>query len=136
MGGVHEPALEEEEADPLFLLKTRPFIRFDRGAVVGTLIDNWIVSNRIRVTETMELDSPEAIASMVHANLGVSIVPDLAVKPQESLPLKQLSLGSDAPYRTLGLVHRENHPKVPALVELFETLTQVISEARPAAPAT
>ena len=132
---VEEPmhliaALEEQDSDPLVLLETRPFIRFDRGAVVGALIDNWIVSNRIKVTETMELDSPEAIASMVHANLGVSIAPDLAVKPQDSLPIQHLSLGQDAPRRTLGLAHQENHPKMRALDELFEAFRDVISKAR------
>ena len=119
-------ALEEPVNDPIQLLETRPFIRFNRNAVVGTLIDNWILSKRIRVSETMELDSPEAIASMVHANLGVSIVPDLAVKPQDSVAVTQISLGPDAPKRTLGLIHQENHLKMQAFEELFGALAQVI----------
>lgn len=122
-------AIEEPGDDPLTLLKTRPFIRFDRTAVVGALIDNWILSHRIKVTETMELDSPEAIASMVNANLGVSIVPDLAVKPQDAIPVKGLSLGADAPQRTLGLVHQENQLKTKALDELYEALMLVIRTA-------
>lgn len=122
-------AIEEPGDDPIKLLKTRPFIRFNRSAVVGTLIDNWILSKRIRVTETMELDSPEAIASMVHANLGVSIVPDLAVKPHDAIPVKRLSLGPDAPQRTLGLVHQENQIKTQALNELFDALMGVIRSA-------
>jgi DNA-binding transcriptional LysR family regulator len=131
---THEPmqliaAVEEPDDDPIKLLKTRPFIRFNRNAVVGTLIDNWILSKRIRVAETMELDSPEAIASMVHANLGVSIVPDLAVKPLESVPVKRLSLGPDAPIRTLGLIHQENRMKTQAIDELFEALLSVIQNA-------
>ncbi|MEO0751507.1 MAG: LysR substrate-binding domain-containing protein, partial [Pseudomonadota bacterium] len=66
--------LNETEENPITLLKTRPFIRFNRNAVVGGVIDNWIIARRIRVSETMELDSLEAITSMVHENLGVSIV--------------------------------------------------------------
>ncbi|MFD1159349.1 LysR family transcriptional regulator [Roseovarius aestuarii] len=122
-------AIEEAEDDPIKLLKTRPFIRFNRRTVVGALIDSWILSNRIRVTETMELDSPEAIASMVHANLGVSIVPDLAVKPLDAIPVKALSLGPDAPHRTLGLIYQENQIKTRALDELFEALNDVIQTA-------
>lgn len=122
-------AIEEPEDDPIQLLKTRPFIRFNRSAVVGTLIDNWILSKRVRVSETMELDSPEAIASMVHANLGVSIVPDLAVKPHDAVPVKRLSLGADAPLRTLGLVHKENQIKMQAIDELYEALMGVIRAA-------
>lgn len=122
-------AIEEPGDDPIKLLRTRPFIRFNRSAVVGTLIENWILSKRIRVSETMELDSPEAIASMVHANLGVSIVPDLAVKPNDAIPVKRMSLGPDAPHRTLGLVHRENQIKAKALDELYEALAGAIRAA-------
>ena len=122
-------AVEEQEGDPIALLKTRPFIRFDRTAVVGAVIDNWILSKRIQVAETMELDCPEAIASMVHANLGVSIVPDLAVKPQDAVTVKRLGLGPDAPHRILGLVHQENHIKQRAVDELHQALAQVIQSA-------
>lgn len=122
-------AVEEPDDDPIRLLGTRPFIRFNRNAVVGTLIDNWILSRRIRVAETMELDSPEAIASMVHANLGVSVVPDLAVKPFEGAPVKRLGLGADAPRRVLGLVHLEDQYKTQAIDELHRALRRVIDAA-------
>lgn len=122
-------APDEPETDPITLLRSRPFIRFDRSAVVGALIDNWIVSRRLQVTETMELDSPEAITSMVQANLGVSIVPDLVVKPPEAMPVTRLSLGPDAPYRTLGLVHPEGPGRRQALDELFDALSSVIDRA-------
>ena len=119
-------SVDEAETDPLKLLRSSPFIRYDGNAVVCTLIDNWILSKRIQVTETMELDSPEAIAYMVHANLGVSIVPDLAVKPIDAVPVKRIELGPDAPRRVLGLVHRANQVKKKVLDELFDALTQAI----------
>ncbi len=123
-------AAEEPEDEPIKLLKTKPYIRFNRNAVVGTLIDNWMSSKRIRVSEMMELDSPEAIASMVHANLGVSIAPDLVVKPQDSIPVKRLSLGPDAPSRVLGLAYREDQVKTQVVDELFDALASVIDEAK------
>jgi len=119
-------AIEEPQDDPIELLSSRPFIRFDRNAVVGTLIDNWILSKRIRVSETMELDSPEAIASMVHANLGVSIVPAPAVRPLDGVAVKHISLGADAPRRTLGLMHKDNHHKMRAIDEVFDALISAI----------
>lgn len=122
-------AMEEQGDDPIALLKTRPFIRFNRNAVVGTLIDNWILSKGLRVTETMELDSPEAISSMVRANLGVSIVPSLAVKPLESVPVKRLALGPDAPTRILGLAYRKDQLKIRLLDELFAILERVVEKA-------
>lgn len=122
-------SISEVENDPIVLLKTRPFIRFDRTAVVGALIDNWILAHRIQVKETMELDSPEAIAGMVRANLGVSIVPKLTVAPQEGVKVKRISLGPDAPFRTLGLVHRDAQPKAEALEELYQALAFVVKAA-------
>ena len=120
-------ALEEPIDDPIMLLKSRPFIRFDRTAVVGALIDNWILSKRIDVDETMELDSPEAITGMVQANLGVSIVPDLAVKPDDGALVKRISLGADAPTRTLGLIYRADQVKNHAIDAVFSALSDVIS---------
>ncbi|WP_317055413.1 LysR family transcriptional regulator [Roseovarius rhodophyticola] len=123
-------AIEETDDDPLTLLQERPFIRFDRTAVLGTLIDNWILSKRLRVNETMELDSPEAIASMVYSNLGVSIVPSLTVQPHDAVPVKRLALGDDAPTRTLGLVHAKNQIKTKAIDAIFDALLQVITAER------
>ncbi len=123
-------AIEEPEDDPLKLLHHRPFIRFNRNAVVGTLIDNWILSHRIRVVEAMELDSPEAITSMVHANLGVSIVPDLAVKPYDIVPVRRLSLGADAPTRIIGLAYPEDPIKTKAIDALYNALASVIDDAQ------
>ncbi len=123
-------AFEETKNDPIALLNTRPFIRFDRNAVLGTLIDNWLRSKKLRVCETMELDSPEAIASMVNANLGVSIVPDLAVKPLNRMPLKRLSLGKDAPTRFLGLAYHKDQFKTRVVEEIFTALTDVIISAK------
>ncbi|MGB7241841.1 MAG: LysR family transcriptional regulator [Sulfitobacter sp.] len=121
---------EETGADPIELLTARPFIRFDRSAVLGMLIDNWIVSKRLAVSETMELDSPEAIESMVHANLGVSIVPKLAVPAADTIKVKHLSLGDDAPKRSLGLAFHKDNIKTQLIEELFNALSKVIDAAR------
>lgn len=115
--------------DPITLLHSRPFIRFNRRAVLGTLIENWLVANKVRVTEAMELDSPEAITSMVQANLGVSIVPDLVVKPLEQVAVKRVALGTDAPTRLLGLAYRKDQIKTCLLDEVFAALSDVIAEA-------
>ena len=123
-------APQEQGDDPIALLMTQPFIRFNRNAVLGTLIENWILSKRIRVSETMELDSPEAITSMVHANLGVSIMPDLAVKPLDNIPVKRLALGPDAPTRSLGLAYRQDQMKTQVIDALFDALSRVVASAQ------
>ena len=114
---------ENETEDPFELLAIRPFIRFNRDAVVGTQIESWIQGNRIRVAEAMELDNLDAIASMVHADLGVSIVPQSCVAPSNALPLKWISLGPSAPLRHLGLVFKTDTPIARIIAEVETALT-------------
>ena len=125
-------APDEREDDPKVLLATRPYIRFNRNAVVGTLIENWIVAQGLRVSETMELDGLEAITSMVHANLGVSIIPRLAVPSVETVPVKRIALGADAPARILGLAHLENPIRARAIAEILAALRDVIEDTHDA----
>lgn len=126
-------AAEERCDDPLRLLTERPFIRFNRDAVVGTLIENWIQSKGIRVTESMELDSLEAISSMVCANLGVSIVPRRSVPPHEVIPVRCLQLGPDAPVRSLGLAWRKDRFRTAVIDALLLAMQQVIGGTQSAA---
>ena len=97
--------------------------------LLGTLNKNWILSKRLHVRETIELDDPEAIASMVHANLGVSKVPNLVVKPTDTIQLKRLPLGDDAPILYLGLAYHKDQIKPQLIEELFTALNSVIKTA-------
>lgn len=127
---------EVTETDPVKILETQPFIRFNRDAVVGTQIETWLQGNGIRVSEAMELENLEAISSMVHANLGVSIVPCPCVPSAYSIPLNHVSLGADAPSRVLGLAYRKEHPKPRVIEELHAALLRAVEDhaARTTAP--
>lgn len=94
------------DTNPQDILSRYPFIRFNRDAVVGSLIEAWLQRQSLRVKETMELDNLEAIASMVHANLGVSVIPRSCVTSPHAPPLNWLALAPDFPTRLLGLVYR------------------------------
>lgn len=108
------------ETDPVRILETYPFIRFSRDAVVGTIIEDWLQKKAIRVTEAMELENLEAISSMVHADLGVSIVPASCVATPHALPLRRLPLGRGAPSRRLGLAYRKESRKVRVIEEVHK----------------
>lgn len=112
--------------DPEHLIRTRPFIRFNREAVVGMMIEDWLQRRRLDVTESMELAGLEAIASMVCANLGVSIVPRNAVQTLTRLPVRHLSLGADPPTRRLGLVFRRDNPRRRLIDEIHRALTRAV----------
>ena len=112
---------------PIDLIARNPFIRFNRNAVVGQLIENWLRAKNIRVNETMELDSLEAIASMVAANLGVSIVPATCVASPNPMPVGRISFGPDAPMRQLVLACRADNPRVQVLDVVHEAILEAVA---------
>lgn len=117
---------EVTETNPAKILETQPFIRFNRDAVVGTLIETWLQENGIRVSEAMELENLEAISSMVHANLGVSIVPRPCVTSAYTIPLNRVTLGPKPPSRILGLAYRKEHPKLRVIEEIHAALLRAV----------
>lgn len=119
---------EVEEMDPVTILNNQPFIRFNRDAVVGTQIEAWLQANKIRVSETMELENLEAISSMVHANLGVSIVPRSCVANAYAVPLTWLPLNPEPPMRRLGLAYRKEHPKHRVIEEMHDALLSAVRD--------
>ncbi|WP_292294462.1 LysR family transcriptional regulator [Marivita sp.] len=119
------------ESDPVKILERNPFIRFNRDAVVGTIIETWLQENGIRVSEAMELENLEAISSMVHANLGVSIVPRPCARTPYALPLRRVGLGPGAPSRVLGLAYNKEHPKLRVIEEIHAALLRAVAENAP-----
>ena len=57
------------------LIASFPFIRYSRQTWVGEAIDAFIKRRKLKVRETMVLDTLEAITLMVQSGLGVSVVP-------------------------------------------------------------
>ena len=111
-------SLEDPIGDPEELLRVRPYIRFSRRAWVGRLIDEWLQERRLHVRESMELDTLEAISTMVFNNLGVSIVPQPCVPPPNPLPLKRIPIGASAKKRILGVMSRRDSTR-PQLINAF-----------------
>ena len=112
--------------DPVYLLKNNPFIRFSREAVVGKFIDTWLQDQNIIVTDIMELESLEAISSMVLSNLGVSIVPKRCVQNMNPLPLKRIELSVNAPIRQLGIISPINTIKPRVIEEVHKALLEAV----------
>lgn len=112
--------------DPVQLLTSEPFIRFNRDAVVGELIETWLQKRGIHVRDSMELESLEAISSMVLARLGVSLVPDRCVTPLVRLPVKRISLGAESPKRVLGLLWRRQTVRQHTTEEILSVLHDAV----------
>ncbi len=115
--------------DPRALLERSPFIRFNRQAWVGRLIEDWLQKNRIHVREVMELDTLEAISAMVFHGLGVSIVPRRCVPSPAPLPLLRIALDAPQHARVLGLVMRPDCPSRRQVEALAGALVSQVREA-------
>lgn len=111
------------------LLATFPFIRYTRQAWVGQLIERLLRQKRLVVNETMMLDTLEAIIAMVHAGLGVSIVPMRLVEPPGSLPVRYVTLPGAVVHRTLGLVELADHAKATLSGTLLGVLQTIAAQA-------
>ncbi|RYF17363.1 MAG: LysR family transcriptional regulator [Comamonadaceae bacterium] len=93
--------------DPLELLATQPFIRYDRSMWGGRMADTWLRERHIQPQERIEIDALNAIAAFVHHELGVSLVPDWTPPWPEGMRVVRIPLPSPAPVRRMGLLWSE-----------------------------
>lgn len=112
------------------LLRRLPFVRFNRRTGVGRVIDTALRRDRITVTETMELDSIEAILAMVGRGLGVAVAPAGSVTGAVAETVLALPFGDPPVLRRVGLLERERpagaepNPVTTTLLEVFRAVVQ------------
>lgn len=105
--------------DDAALFAELPFVQFDKTAWTGALIEGHLMARSIRPREVMELDSLEAVLSLVEAGLGVAVAPfnraRLVLARQR---FTVMPLGDPQLRRRVGLYERRRHPR-RALTELL-----------------
>jgi len=115
--------------DPKELLESYPFIRFNSRAWVGQLIDEWLKSQQLKISEGMELDTLESISAMVYHGLGVSIVPMRCVPSPRPLSLKRIPIDPPASPRRLGILSRHDNAKFKLINIVFHELCCVVESS-------
>lgn len=105
-------------SSPQALLRSEPFIRYDRQHWGGRLADAYLQQSEIRPKERFELDALDAIAVLVDRGLGVSLVPDWAPPWPEGLTLNKIRIEGDAFIRRIGLLWLRNSASA-GLVKAF-----------------
>src|SRR6266567_3385639 len=90
--------------NPHGVLASEPFIRLDRAAWTGRMVDRYLRQAGIRPRERFELDALEAVAVMVDRGLGVSLVPDWAPPWPEGLQLVRLPVPQPSVPRRIGII--------------------------------
>lgn len=101
---------EHADADAIGLLKTEPFIRYDRNNWGGRLPDQYLRDVGVKPNERFELDSLDAIAVMVRSGLGVSLIPDWSTPWDEAGSLIRLPVPAPRPVRAIGMLWPQSSP--------------------------
>lgn len=107
------------------MLESQPFLRFDKRAWAGRIIEEELRLQDLRVREEMELDSQEALARMAASGLGVAIVPmsdeDVARLPEVAL----LPFGEPQRTRRIVVLEHEKSARRHLAAVLILALTQL-----------
>jgi DNA-binding transcriptional LysR family regulator len=100
------------------VLRTEPFLRYDRRVVGGQLADRYLRQHGIKPHQRCELDGLDAIAVLVDRKLGVSLVPDWRMTRFAGLALAKWPLPHAFPKRVVGLLWGQSSARM-RLVQAF-----------------
>jgi DNA-binding transcriptional LysR family regulator len=112
-------------SDPVAVLSSQPFIRYDRNNWGGRLADESLRLTGVAPQERYELDSLEAITVMVARGLGVSIIPDWAPPWPAGIDIVKLQMPAGSPPRTVGLAASRVSPSQTLIGALVSVSTEV-----------
>ena len=104
--------------DPLELLRTEPFIQYDRSVLGGQLADRYLHQQGITPKKRLEINGLMSIAAMVDQGLGISLLPDWSALWTDGLAIEKINLPGKAPVRKIGLIWGAHGPHAP-IARLF-----------------
>lgn len=93
------------------LLRTEPYIRYDRRIWGGRLADRYLRDRDIQPRVRLEIDGLMTIANFVSRGFGISLLPDWAPMWSPSLSLTRISLPGPAPVRRIGILCQARGPR-------------------------
>jgi len=101
-----------------------PFIRYNRHSHGGQLVDQFLRTHRIWVTEGMELDEPAVILQMVREGLGWAVVPGQLIQATSDGSVSHFPLPGRALLREVGVLVRRSALQRPAIAMLVSCLRE------------
>jgi DNA-binding transcriptional LysR family regulator len=93
------------------LLRSEPFIRYDRTSFGGRLVDRFLRRSRLNVHDVIELDELQGIVQLVARGIGVALLPNSAGLGKWPAGVVALELGEATFQREIGLVQRPRHSR-------------------------
>ncbi|MBX2868728.1 MAG: LysR family transcriptional regulator [Acidiferrobacterales bacterium] len=110
------------------VLSSYPFIRLNRRAGMGRVIDREVRANRINVEEAMELDSSAAVVGMARAGLGAGVVPEGRLRYATEDEVKVMPFGNPPIHRQVVLVERRNNPRSDLSQLVYDEVRRITKE--------
>jgi DNA-binding transcriptional LysR family regulator len=111
------------------VLSSYPFIRLNRNAGMGKIIDRALRDNHLQVNEVMELDSSETVVGMARNGIGAGIVPLGRLRRAAVGEVVALSFGEPPIFRRVVLIERRNNPRSDLSRLVYDAVKQVTTEA-------
>lgn len=106
------------------LLVREPFIRYDRLAHSGKLVDRYLKDHAIVPRQRIEVDSLLTIVSLVERGVGVSLVPDSFSIWYKADGLVKIALPQRTPIRRIGMIWARHGPRASIAQALLEHARQ------------
>ena len=113
------------------LLRTQPFIRYERKHWGGQQVERYLRQAGIVPQERMELGHLAAIADMVGRRLGVALVPDTGLPADCAARVVKRPLPAATPTRRLGLLWLRPSPHEQAIRLLGTALQDATQTVAP-----
>ena len=109
------------------LLTAHPFIRMDRNAWTGQLVNQFLNDQRIAVRELFELDAPETIVILVAEGVGVSLLPDWGITPPVGREIRVDPIEDRKYARAVGVIGSRG--PAAALIDVFTSTVEATARA-------
>ena len=107
------------------ILGAYPFIRLNRNAGMGKVIDRALRESRLSLEEAMELDSSEAVVGMARAGLGAGVVPDGRLRLVPDGDVVAVPFGEPLIHRRVVLTERRNNPRSDLSQLVYDAMLRV-----------
>ncbi len=111
-------------------LAREPVILYERGGTIRRVVDDWFRRGRATPRIAMELGNAEATKKLVGAGLGLSIVSEVAAKPEARAGALNLIPLRPALHRKIGIIRRRDPTPRPALQAFMIALERAAKRAR------
>ncbi|NWC57674.1 MULTISPECIES: LysR family transcriptional regulator [Pseudomonas] len=106
--------------DAIELLRTQPFIRYDRTTAVGRKVERFFRREAIEPKQILELNSIIGIAELVRQRVGIAIIPLLRNFDWQHDPqLRVLALPGAVEQRTVGILEQGSKSHITGEVRNF-----------------